>query len=203
MRIVAGHFRSRTLHSVRDLDLRPTSDRLRETLFNILGERVAGATFLDIFAGTGAVGIEALSRGASHVIFVEKHEATAELIRKNLHALGVSQGVQRIAQRDQEPDEIGAAEVLHTNVGAALKKFAAGGFRADLIFADPPYAEKRLLESSLKFIGNSEILEVGGVFMSEHSSRVSLPEVAGKLRRVRLLEQGDSAISFFSIASGI
>ena len=99
MRIVAGHFRSRPLLSVRDLDLRPTSDRLRETLFNILGERVAGLIFIDLFAGTGAVGIEALSRGASHAIFVEKHEATAELIRKNLHALGVPQGAKKIASR--------------------------------------------------------------------------------------------------------
>jgi 16S rRNA (guanine(966)-N(2))-methyltransferase RsmD len=197
MRIVAGHFRSRTLLSVRDLDLRPTSDRLRETLFNILGERVAGSSFIDLFAGTGAVGIEALSRGASHVIFVEKHEATVDLIRKNLHALGVPQGVKKIASADYDSNEIGAAEVLHTNVGAALKKFAAGGVRADLIFADPPYAEKRLLESSLKFIGDSEILNLNGQFMAEHSSRISLPEVAGKLRRTRVLAQGDSAISFF------
>jgi 16S rRNA (guanine966-N2)-methyltransferase len=197
MRIVAGHFRSRTLLSVRDLELRPTSDRLRETLFNILGERVAGSMFIDLFAGTGAVGIEALSRGASHTIFVEKHEETAELIRKNLHALGVPQGGRRNVQSDYDSGKIGAAEVMHTNVGAALKKFAAGGVRADLIFADPPYAEKKLLESALKFIGDAEILNLGGLFMAEHSSRVTLPEGAGKLRRTRVLTQGDSTISFF------
>ena len=105
--------------------------------------------------------------------------------------------MKKIASADYDSNEIGAAEVMHTNVGAALKKFAAGGVRADLIFADPPYAEKRLLESSLKFIGDSEILNLEGQFIAEHSSRVSLPEVAGKLRRVRVLEQGDSAVSFF------
>ncbi len=84
MRIVAGRFGSRRLLPVHDLDLRPTSDRLRETLFDVLGERISGSVFIDAYAGTGAVGMEALSRGARSVIFLERHDATVELIRKNL-----------------------------------------------------------------------------------------------------------------------
>jgi 16S rRNA (guanine966-N2)-methyltransferase len=198
MRIVAGHFRSRTLQSVRGLELRPTSDRLRETLFNILGERVVGAVFLDIFAGTGAVGIEALSRGASRVVFIEKHAGTAELIRKNLFALGVRENARVTSSPDGDVAEVGSAEVIHGGANAALKKLAASGMRADLIFADPPYADKYLVEDVLEFVGENSILNAGGLFMAEHTSRVKLSERFGKLRQVRALVKGDSGISFYS-----
>src|ERR1700758_1928542 len=92
MRIVAGKFRSRLLKSVKGMALRPTSDKLRETLFNVLGELVVNARFMDLFAGTGAVGIEALSRGAREAIFVEKHPRTAALIKKNLESLDIRSG---------------------------------------------------------------------------------------------------------------
>lgn len=201
MRIVAGHFRSRMLGSLRDLDLRPTSDRLRETLFNVLGERVAGATFIDVFAGTGAVGIEALSRGARRVIFIEKNAEAVELIRKNLHSLGVRMGTQKGVALDFDANEIGSAEVVHAGASSALKKLAEGGVRADVIFADPPYAEKRKLEATLESIAGSEILSANGIFVAEHSSRVALEESSGKLRRTRVLTQGDSSISFFGITN--
>ena len=102
MRIVAGKFRSRILKPVRDLELRPTSDRLRETLFNILGDAVTDSIFVDCYAGTGAVGIEALSRGARQVIFIEKHGATAGLIRANLLALDVNMSMARGAASEVE-----------------------------------------------------------------------------------------------------
>src|SRR5580692_10710968 len=89
MRVIAGKYRSRTLHSLKGQMLRPTSDRLRETLFNILGRAVEGATFVDLYAGTGAVGMEALSRGARHAIFVEEHAPAVRLIRRNLGSLEI------------------------------------------------------------------------------------------------------------------
>lgn len=92
MRIIAGKYRSRILKSLKGLALRPTSDRLRETLFNVLGPDVAGSRFLDVFAGTGAVGIEALSRGAAEAIFIENHAPAAKLIRRNLDSLGITRG---------------------------------------------------------------------------------------------------------------
>src|SRR5216684_8548687 len=97
MRVVAGKYRSRALKSMRGLALRPSSDRLRETLFNILGAAVEGSVFVDVYAGTGAVGIEALSRGAREVLFIENHAAAASLIRKNLQALGIATGAEILA----------------------------------------------------------------------------------------------------------
>jgi 16S rRNA (guanine966-N2)-methyltransferase len=109
MRIIAGKYRSRILKSLKGDALRPTSDRLRETLFNILGADVAGSRFLDVFAGTGAVGIEALSRGAAEAIFMEHHAPAAKLIRANLDSLGVTKG----------------ATILISDAVAALEKLAA------------------------------------------------------------------------------
>ena len=202
MRIVGGHFRSRKLAAPRDLDLRPTSDRLRETLFNILANGVAGSTFVDAYAGTGAVGIEALSRGARHAIFIERHAASVELIAKNLRAL-------KIPFEDCEKDPadsgggtgseiIGQASIVTMDAVRALKKLAAAGVRADYIFGDPPYAEDHRLHSLLKFVSESQLLAPGGLAIAEHSSRKALPENFGTLRRIRVATQGDSALSFFA-----
>jgi 16S rRNA (guanine966-N2)-methyltransferase len=187
MRIIAGTFRSRQLHSLKGLPLRPTSDKLRETLFDILGELVVGARFLDIFAGTGAVGIEALSRGASEVIFVEKYPPAVALIKKNLASLDIS----------------GGARVLPLDALKALERLGgeptAAHARRDLLFFDPPYAEKAEYASVLEFLGESTLLAVGGVVIAEHQRALDLPECSGKLDRVRVLRQGDAALSFYRV----
>jgi 16S rRNA (guanine966-N2)-methyltransferase len=186
MRIVAGKFRSRILAPVKDLALRPTSDRLRETLFDILAERVEGAVFWDLFAGTGAVGIEALSRGARRVVFVEKHAATVRLIRKNLEMLKVREG------------KDGEAEIICADAMEAVRRLSVRGEKAGLIFADPPYARERELEETLKIVGSTNVLTEGGIFMAEHSVKFVLAECAGELKRTRVVEQGDSAVSFYA-----
>jgi 16S rRNA (guanine966-N2)-methyltransferase len=186
MRIVAGRFRSRILAPVKDLALRPTSDRLRETLFDILGERVEGAVFWDLFAGTGAVGIEALSRGARRVIFVEKHAATVRLIRKNLDMLKVREG------------KGGEAEIVCADVMEAARRLSARDENADFIFADPPYAREKELEETLRIVSERGLLAPRGIFVAEHSVKVRLPESAGGLKRTRVVEQGDSAVSFYA-----
>jgi 16S rRNA (guanine966-N2)-methyltransferase len=210
MRIVGGHFGSRRLQPVREIKLRPTSDRLRETLFDVLGSRIAGPVFIDAYAGTGAVGIEALSRGARHVFFLERHPAATELIRKNLNNLGIeiAAGRKRARNRDgqqdtdqdtrQQEDETGVAEILEMDAIRGLKHLASLGEHADLIFSDPPYAEEHRLHAALKYVAEAALLAPAGVAIGEHSSRVSLPESFGRLRRFRVLEQGDSALSFFS-----
>src|SRR5579872_6102741 len=138
MRIIAGQFRSRPLRSLRGADIRPTSDRLRETLFNVLtaGNPAAleGSVWLDLFAGTGAVGIEALSRGAKEVHFVERSEAAAEMIRKNLHALGVETGY-AIHQED---------------LPRAFWRMERKRVAADVIFMDPPYRMKNQYADTLR-----------------------------------------------------
>jgi 16S rRNA (guanine966-N2)-methyltransferase len=183
MRIVAGKFRSRILAPVKDL--RPTSDRLRETLFDILGERVEGAVFWDLFAGTGAVGIEALSRGARRVVFVEKHAATVRLIRRNLEMLKVREG------KNEE------VEIICADAVAAVAKLGEHGVKADFIFADPPYARQKELEETMGVIAERSLPAPAGIFVAEHSVKFALPEVMETLKKIRVVEQGDSALSFY------
>src|SRR5258708_14877691 len=134
MRIIAGKFRSRQLKSLKGLSLRPTSDMLRETLFNILGPRVPGSRFLDVFAGTGAVGIEAISRGAISAVFVENHPAAVRLIRENLASLEIK----------------AEARVISSSVNPALEKFQKQPAAAfDFILLDPPYANAKDYEATL------------------------------------------------------
>jgi 16S rRNA (guanine966-N2)-methyltransferase len=193
MRIVAGKFGSRILKPVRDLELRPTSDRLRETLFNVLGNAVANSVFVDCYAGTGAVGIEALSRGARQVVFIEKHGATTELIRANLQMLGIN-----IAAAHSV---IQQAELMNTDARRGLTQLAERQLHADFIFVDPPYAEMRQCVKVLERIAEQKIAErllaASGTLIVEHDSRDKVPEGMGALQRVRILKQGDSALSFF------
>jgi 16S rRNA (guanine966-N2)-methyltransferase len=193
MRIVAGKFRSRILKSVGDLELRPTSDRLRETLFNILGDGVADSIFIDCYAGTGAVGIEALSRGARQVIFIEKHGATAGLIRANLLALDVNMSAARGAASE--------VELTNTDARRGLTQLGERAVHADFIFMDPPYADMRQCLKLLERITEPKIAErllaARGRLILEHAAWDKVPEDIGVVHRTRVLKQGDSALSFF------
>ena len=184
MRIIAGKYRSRTLRSLKGQMLRPTSDRLRETLFNILGPTVGGATFVDLYAGTGAVGIEALSRGAHHVIFVEQHAPAIVLIRSNLASLGIG----------------AEAEILGMDVGRAIERLGQRHVHAQFIFVDPPYAADIEYESALEALGESPLVAPDGRVIVEHLKKRELPERAGDLELARVVEQGDSALSFYRLA---
>ena len=184
LRVIAGKYRSRTLRSLKGQMLRPTSDRLRETLFNILGAQVSGSTFVDLYAGTGAVGIEALSRGARHAIFVEQHAPAVVLIRRNLDSL-----------------EIGAeAEVIGADVARAIERLEARRVHAQFIFLDPPYAADGEYESTLETLGESSIVAPEARVIVEHLRKRDLPERAGELELTRVVEQGDAALSFYRLA---
>lgn len=185
MRVIAGTFRSRILKSLKGLALRPTSDRLRETLFNVLGPNVAGARFVDLFAGTGAIGIEALSRGAAEVVFIENHKPAVALIRKNLDSLGIRSGFTLIPL-----DVLRGLETL-----ASKAKGAKSGF--DVIFLDPPYAAAVDYARVLESLGSADLLASGGMVVAEHHRKFDLPEKVGALRRFRVLKQGDAALSFY------
>ena len=185
MRIIAGKFRSRQLKSIKGMVLRPTSDKLRETLFNVLAGLVADARFMDLFAGSGAVGIEALSRGASEAIFVEKHPPTAALIKKNLESLEIRKGARVVAS-----DALKALERLATEPSAA-------NARIDILFLDPPYVEKEQYKTVLAFLGDSNLLAENAVVIAEHQRSLDLAETFGKLERVRVLRQGDAALTFY------
>jgi 16S rRNA (guanine966-N2)-methyltransferase len=185
MRVIAGIYRSRILKSLKGLALRPTSDRLRETLFNVLGPGLQGSRFVDVFAGTGAVGIEALSRGAEHVSFIENHAPSAALIRKNLAALNVHSGVTVICA-----DAVRGLETLEAKIKPADAAY-------DYIFIDPPYAATADYSRVLRKIVASHLLADRGVVTVEHRKTFALPESFDTLKRVRLLHQGDAALSFY------
>jgi 16S rRNA (guanine966-N2)-methyltransferase len=185
MRVIAGTYRSRILKSLKGLALRPTSDRLRETLFNVLAPNLAGSRFVDLFAGTGAIGIEALSRGAAEVIFIENHPPAATLIRRNLDSLGVSTGVTVLAV-----DALRGLAMLATRKMGAAPAF-------DYVFLDPPYAAAEDYSRVLEFLGSADLLAPGGTVVAEHRRNFDLPEEPGALRRFRVLRQGDAALSFY------
>ena len=195
MRVIAGTYRSRKLQTLKGLALRPSSDRLRETLFNILGAEVHGAVFVDLFAGSGAVGIEALSRGAQEAIFVEHHAAGVKLLRRNLESLEIPPGGTYAAIPGKHFP--GTAEVLALDVMTALERLVARGLRADLIFADPPYADTRAYDAVFNFLGDSDLLASDGRVILEHDRRRTLPAFAGQLERTRILPQGDAHLSFY------
>jgi 16S rRNA (guanine966-N2)-methyltransferase len=190
MRVIAGTYRSRILKSLRGLALRPTSDRLRETLFNVLGPNVSGARFLDLFAGTGAIGIEALSRGAAEVVFIENHAPAAKLIRRNLDSLDIRSGFTVLP--------VDALRGLETLV--IRQKGAGTGF--DFVFLDPPYSAAEDYARVLRFLGSAELLAPGGIVIAEHRCKFSLGEEAGALTRFRVLKQGDAALSFYRRSIG-
>lgn len=184
MRVIAGQFRSRPLRALRGMALRPTSDRLRETLFNVLGAAVEDSTFVDLFAGTGAIGIEALSRGAQRVIFVENHAAAVKLIRENLKSLGIADAV----------------EILAMDASRGLRDLVSRNVHADFIFLDPPYARTNEYERVLEFIDSARMIAPDGMVIAEHAKKINLLERMQSLGRTRVLVQGDSALSFYRAA---
>jgi len=196
MRIIAGKFRGRKLKSPPSLQTRPTSDRLRETLFNILAPRIAGARVLDLCAGTGAVGLEALSRGALHVTFVDQSREMCALIEANLASLANDQNEIEIATAE-------AAEFLRRRAAQTKPSLTVGLLPRlqpfDIIFFDPPYAAD--YEVVLDYIGEhaAELLVAGGVVIVEHNKKKDLREEAGRLKRYRVVKQGDSSLSFYRV----
>src|SRR5690242_916516 len=173
MRVIGGEFRSRVLKSVPGLDVRPTPDRLRESLFNVLAPRIEGVVFADLYAGSGAVGIEALSRGASRAVFAESNRAALNVLRQNLKLLDLE----------------ARAQVLQGRVAALI-----GGIRADIVFLDPPYELHGEYETALTKLGARSPRLV----IVQHDVRLKLDPVYGKLTQTRVLRQGDNCLSFFS-----
>lgn len=175
MRVIGGEFRSRRLKSLPGLETRPTPDRLRETLFNILAPRIDGCVFVDAYAGTGAVGIEALSRGARRAIFIERGRAAAGVIRENLDSLGLGS----------------RGDVRHGKSLLLLDRIEAG-----IVFLDPPY------ELEKEFIAAMELLSQRPpeLVIVQHSVRFAMAAQYGPLRRARIVKQGDNALSFYEPA---
>jgi 16S rRNA (guanine966-N2)-methyltransferase len=172
MRVIAGEFRSRRLKSLPGSNTRPTPDRLRETLFAVLAPQIPDGVFIDAYAGTGAVGIEALSRGARRAIFIEKSRAAVEVIRENLAAL-------KLESR---------TEVFTSKAPTVLARV-----RADIAFLDPPYELSNEYEASMAALDRAETPLV----ILQHSSRFAPQESYGHLHRYRMIKQGDNSLSLY------
>jgi len=186
MRVIAGDARGRKLTAPKGTRVRPTADRVKESLFSMLKSRLGefeGMRVLDIFAGTGNLGIEALSRGADYAVFIDSHAESVEIIRKNLE-------ITRFSDR---------AKVVLQDAAGALKQLSRGEAPFHLIFLDPPYHEG-LTESVLELLSNSALVDAGTTVVAEFSSKEEIPRAFGRLRETERRVFGDSALSFLTIS---
>ncbi len=180
MRIISGRLRGRKLKGPAGLELRPTADRLKETLFNILGPSLEDKVWLDVFAGTGAIGIEAISRGAREVIFIEQSSAGCRLIRKNLDLCGVTRGYHLIQQ----------------DAFTALRQLARRGFTSDVIFMDPPYRWQPFADL-LDTVFSLRLAHDETRVVIEHQRRAVLPADGQGYASARVVTQGDHCLTFY------
>ena len=187
MKISAGEFKGRKLSSAKALrlakkrdELRPTSSKVKESIFNIVGEKIKGAEFVDLYAGTGAVGIEALSRGAKMVFFVEADRKRAELIKDMLKDCGYSS----------------KAAIIRGEASAFIAKAVKEGLKFDIVFLDPPYHSGEL-ERILPLLSSGEMLNEEGIIIAEHTSKKKLPDEIGRLVKKKDYKYGDTMLTLF------
>jgi 16S rRNA (guanine(966)-N(2))-methyltransferase RsmD len=183
MRVIGGRYGGRTLRSAEGLAVRPTSDRLRETLFNILAPGIAGKQFLDLCAGSGAVGIEAVSRGASHTTFVERSRRACSVIRRNIEALGIEDMI----------------TIVNRDAVGALRRLAAESRVFDLVFVDPPY-DAKVRSEMMDSLGLGLVLAQQAIVVVEHRAKTPPQSEFGRIRVYRSLKQGESALTFYEVA---
>jgi 16S rRNA (guanine(966)-N(2))-methyltransferase RsmD len=181
MRVIAGRYRGKRLKGPRGVELRPTSDRLKGTLFDILGSRLADSVVLDAFAGTGAIGIEAFSRGAREVVFVESGPLGCRLIRENLQLCGITSEFR----------------LLDEDVFKSLRRLAREGCRFDVVILDPPY-NWRPYADLLDILFRSPLIRSGSLVIIEHHRKAELPQSAAGYHRLRVVTQGDKHLSFYA-----
>ena len=191
MRVIAGAFRGRRLTAPKGKRLvRPTADRVKESIFSILRERIVDANFLDLCAGTGSMGIEALSRGAKHVTFLERDPRCLEIIERNLYTCGL------LAESDAP------YHLLRRDVVKGITYLCKRSTVFEIIYFDPPYgidlAEgSQLYTTCLRLLAESSLLCIGGILLVEHAKRVILPDIVGSMKRSRQARYGETVVSFY------
>ncbi len=178
MRVTGGIGRGRRLKVPSGSRVRPTSDKVKQALFNILGDRVTDAAFLDLYAGAGGIGIEALSRGAGRVVFVDSSRSSLAVIKQNIGRTGLG----------------GRAQVVPAKAEAFVRKSSES---YDIVFLDPPYAEE--LQPLLELVAGSGIVKPDGVVVAEHFKKQPSPERAGPLTLYREARYGDTVLAFYKL----
>lgn len=186
MRIISGNLRGLKLNSPKNMDVRPTTDRVKESLFNILAPKIYGSNVLDLFAGSGALGVESLSRGAKKAYFVDLSKESISIIKSN---------IEKCKLMDK-------SEVIRSDFSLAVKKISERKIKMDLIFLDPPYHEG-YFEKCLNLLSESDILSNEGVIVVEHDTKDKLKEQYGKLNMYREKKYAKTTISFFSLKNDI
>lgn len=185
MRVITGQYKGRRLKTLEGLSVRPTSDRMRETIFNILAPRIEGARVADVCAGSGAVGIEAISRGAEYVAFVESSRKTASVIEENLQHCKIEEGF----------------KVFVRDALQAMKYFSAEKQRFDIIYFDPPY-ESEIYSPVMWQIARGDLLTEDGIVLVEHRRQSPLAPNYDQLRPYREIVQGESCLTFYERDQG-
>lgn len=180
MRVISGEFRGRKLEKLEGMEIRPTSDRVKESLFNILGARIYDCAFLDLFAGTGGIGIEACSRGASQLVFIDESAKSINVLKDNLDKLNILDKV----------------EVYNTDYINAINKLASDNRKFDIIFIDPPYS-KGFAQNALVHIFENGVLKEEGIIITEHDLQDKMPETTGTLSLQRQKKYGNTMLSFY------
>ena len=183
MRIISGTNRGHRIQTLKGSQLRPTSDQMRETLFDVLGPSVRDSRFLDAYAGSGAVGLEALSRGAKDVVFIEYHRAAGAMIRKNLATLRIPSGFY----------------LMNSKVLTALERLDGEGEVFDFVFLDPPYSEAGEYHQALRQLGRSRLLIPSSLVIAEHSRHYFLEDHYNQLARTRTIRHGDAQLTFYQL----
>jgi 16S rRNA (guanine(966)-N(2))-methyltransferase RsmD len=181
MKIGSGRFRGRNIITPRGKKTRPTSGRLKKALFDIIAPDLPEARVLDLYAGAGALGLEAISRGASHATFVERGRAAAKAIADNLERLGIT----------------GQAEIVQSEVAPVLHQLAQRGELFHVILLDPPYRSD-LHATVLKLIDKASVLAEGGFVVIEHHHKLALADTVGRLQKGRVVRAGESCLTFFT-----
>lgn len=180
--MISGSAKGHRLKTIRGTLTRPTSDRVKEALFNIIAFRIENSMVLDAFAGTGSLGIEALSRGARGAVFMDKSPECCETVRDNLAHTKLA----------------GKAAVYTTDFAAGIEKLFKKGQRFDLILLDPPY-NKNFIQETLKTLIKNDIMEDDGIIAAEHSASDSLPDAVGRLELADARKYGDTMISIYRV----
>lgn len=183
MRVISGEFRGRKLEQIEGIEIRPTSDRVKESLFNILGTRLVNCAFLDLFAGTGGIGIEAYSRGAALVVFNDESAKSIKILNSNLDKLNISDKV-----------KVYNADFLNT-----INKLANDNMKFDIIFIDPPYL-KGYEKNALAQISEYSMLADEGIIVVEHDLEDIMPEFSGDFKLTRQNKYGNTMISFYGLS---
>lgn len=184
MRVISGELRGRKLDKLEGMSIRPTSDRVKESLFNMFGVRVFDSSFLDLFAGTGGIGIEAYSRGAAQVVFIDFDAKSIQVLKGNLQKLNI----------------IDKVEVYNTDYINAINKLSVDKRRFDIIFMDPPYL-KDYEKNALILVSEKDLLSADGIIVVEHDISDKMPETAGKLSMTRQKKYGNTMLTFYSLGT--